>query len=422
VPAKADATGLERLPGIEVFATASHRRLVPRSQDPLGFVPAVNTLSAFFSPALTATTESARYFTVLCAGSLLRGPTQSPKDAVLRFERIWAFGSVMAGQSQGVFGTRSAQDQVQRTGLKHRVPVAYPFFRDGSQARQGVWGLYAASAERLGLHHAGICTPRGEEVAAPILEIDTGEQLGLAGATRKAKSFRRDSAWRLGKEFGIAMALDRREAMALAAGLQAEDQQHRLARILRSWRRARERDLVERLATYEVGTARDLRLVAKAALALEELYEPTSRVVDALWQGAEHSKSWSAVVGHKAVADSAELVPKAAAALRQRLADVALLGPHVSEEFDHFLATLQGLPAQAAAVTEELLRRHADVQQAKGSDAWVDRRGERLDLGAPRAALAYDPLDPGTAVDGHLFRVGALHNIARAIHQAAVPL
>jgi hypothetical protein len=422
VPTTAESAAGRSVPTIELFATAAHLRATPRSQDPLGFGTAVNALAGYFSPSLTASTVSARYFAVLCAGSRLRGPRQSSKDAVLRFERIWAFGSVIAGQGQGVLGTRSAQDQVQLTGSKKLVPVTYHFFRDGSQARQGVWGLYSAAAERLGLHHAGICTPRGEELAAPIEDLDTDAQLGLAAAVRAGRTFRRDSAWTLGEDFGVDTALDSREAVALAAGLQADDPQHRLARIVRTWNDPTEGDLLARLADHGARTAGDLRRVAAAALALEDLYLPASRVVDALWKGAEQSMTASKVLGQRAVARAAKLVPKAAESLRHHLSDVAPLGPQMSLEFDQFLAALEASPPATEAVADQLIGRHTHVQQVKGADPWLERRGGDLELGAPRADLAYDPFDSAQRVDGHLFRLSAMRNIASSIHRAGVAL
>ncbi len=406
---------------MEIFATAWHRRDEPRSQDPLGFSAMASSIAAFFGPSLTSSTSAARYFSVLCAGLEMRGPRQSPKDAVLRFERIWAFGSVAAEQSKGVLGTRSAGDQVKRMGARKLAPVVYPFFRERSQARQGVWGIYAASAERLGLHDVGVCTPRGCELAAPILELEESEALHLAAPVRGKTNFPVAGARTLGERFGVDVGLDHREAAGLSAGLRTYEQQHRLARLLSAWAPANDLDLVTRLADHHSKWTVDLQTVASAALALEEIYANGSRLIDGLSEAARLSTSWPTFLGHKVVDASATKVPGLAARAKRELAQLGPLGANVALDLDAFLGEVAALEGRdAAEVCESLLRRHALVQGAKQAAAWVERHKDRLEIGGPRGALLYDPFDLDERIDPHLFRLSALQSIARAIRRAGV--
>src|SRR5687767_3822292 len=112
---------------MEVFATALHLPAEPKTQDPLGFGSVASELARYFSPGLTASTGCARYFTVLCAGMGLCSAGQTAKDAVLRFERIWAFGAGAAGDLAGLRGQQSVREQLQRTGARQLVPISYPF-------------------------------------------------------------------------------------------------------------------------------------------------------------------------------------------------------------------------------------------------------------------------------------------------------
>jgi hypothetical protein len=408
-----------KLDVMDVFATAAHRRIEPRTQDPLGFAPAVNALSAYFSPSLTATTNSWRYFAVLCAGLLLRSPKQTHKEAVLRFERLWAFGSVAAGQSRGIRGVQSVKDQVQLTKSKELVPVDYPFFRDRSQARQGVWGLYLPSAERLGLHAAGHCSVRGESLGTAMLERARAQ--GLSKAVQGGQNFRREDAVGLGTDVGIESNLNSQEAKALVEGLRRHDQQQRLARILASWRPSFELDLLARLSGYRpLSVQNDLQLVAQAAVALEELHMHVTRLIDALWQAAKDSNKFSAVIAHKAVVDSSREIPPAARRLREHLDAVQPLGVEIDAGLASFTATLESTSPSPGVASETLLQRHVEVQQAKGASAWFERRGDQLQLGTPRGLLLYNPFDLDVRVQGHAFRLSALQTIARAVRAAGV--
>ena len=150
-----------------VFLTAYDPSDLPGgSLDPLGFDRGYLLLADKILPGLTNVADRPRYFSILCAGAFLaEGDASEPPrvqyqkrlEHVLRFERFWALGNVLASQnrSDGALSVSGIR------GVTYASAKAGTLIRNGSirtdsnfqllsrQVPYGVVGIYGAVAEGM---------------------------------------------------------------------------------------------------------------------------------------------------------------------------------------------------------------------------------------------------------------------------------
>lgn len=169
-----------------VFLTAYDPSDLPgASLDPMGFERGYLHLADKLLPGLTNVADRPRYFSVLCAGTLLANVdvSESPRrqagerlTGLLRFERLWALANVLASRRAGdsdstLSGIRGVTYAINRANSLEesgasRTDASFPLL--SRQVPYGAVGIYGAVADGM----------RFLDRRLLVLTPDLGERLG----------------------------------------------------------------------------------------------------------------------------------------------------------------------------------------------------------------------------------------------------
>ena len=157
------------------------------SVDPLGFERGYVLLADKILPGLTNAAHRPRYFGLLCSGIYLAGDLNAlshreviarREEVLLRTERFWALGNVLAdastgGDIRGVTYAKTRVDEITRTGAS-KADASYRLMT--RQKQYGAVGVYASVADGMRfINRDGLAlTPElGETMAEAFIE-ETG--------------------------------------------------------------------------------------------------------------------------------------------------------------------------------------------------------------------------------------------------------
>lgn len=443
---------------MQTFLTAYDPLDLPgTSIDPLGFERGYLLLADKILPGMTNVASRPRYFSVLCAGSLLTPPVEhlSPQqrkvrrqDCVKRLERLWVLANLLAAKSNPLLGEDALHGI---RGVRYVRPVADKLVANGAthanakfqmlvrQAPYGVIGIYGAVAEGLRLlgdrKDLSLTPDLGEELAEGFLK-----QTGMPPDLRKAVSAEHDTVpvstdslrtWgekarvageptaterRIFREITFSQAAPRARMAALALNVpwltnKADTELARLARM--------ERWLQRPQASREDG---DLLEVIRVILAYEHIYRLVLLAFERVLWKCKHSA---------ALADSQLETDPVLRSVRRDL-------PRAADQLDHWITQAQTpafhsnlerlddavqFVARAAAAKsltdflDTVLVRHRDVQHGKFDRGrrklpWIERRGGRLCLALSQVGR-HTEVTTADQIVPHLYRLGTLDSFLR---------
>jgi hypothetical protein len=378
---------------LNVFPNAVDLDRTPTSQDGLGFGRSVEVLANHFAPSLTTLTATPAYFALLSAGLALAGGAdeRTSRGFVLRLERVWALGSALAEQNtDGMRGTTFAHRASQQFHGRQKADLNYPFFRAGTQARQGVWGAYLRSAERLGFHRSGIVTGRGELAGGDFVEAVRCAPALVAAVLGRRRHVANVDLIDFAQLCGWRIPVSRSAAQSIAEGLCAIDTQRQAARcVTLSAVDAGQSDLLADLQGWQVGIDRPFETQATGALRFLDFYIHTSRILDAMWWAARRSQSRHDFLSEGAVVQACLSLEGQALSSSEAM---ELAG--VPSDLTSF--SIQFHKATPEQILSFVMDRHLVTQEGKGQSPWLRMAHNQFIETAHRNPPRYDPFDPAT--------------------------
>jgi hypothetical protein len=454
--------------GLQFFLTAYDPSDLPgNSIDPLGFERGYLFLADKLVPGLTNVADRPRYFSLLCLGASLAGHDgrgtrmeirRTREDAILRAERLWAVGCVLAFRrvsselrEHGVDGRKTASaatsfdlsglrgvryaerraDDVLANGLAH-TDSEYKLLL--SQARYGVLGIYGVVANSLRLWdrtHAEL-TPDLGCALAEAFRKETRVPGDVEHAIRSGSSVAVNSLVEWSRRSHISAPFGRREAEVLADALCFDPVRDRMAMLLETFPAAEGEAELARLGRIRSSIPAgshdlDLAEAMDAILAYERAYRHVMLAFErVLWlcRGASGGyldlKDLAAdpVLGR--VADELPgslgqylyaLERGSTAAFRDglsRLDDTVGLSRRL---FDG--------PKDPLDIVRTILLRHEDVQhgkfdQGRCKSPWVELREGRVSLSMARVPGLDSEPTSADQIAPHPYRLAAMDALVRA--------
>lgn len=383
------------------------------SIDPLGFERGYLFLADKILPGLTNAAGRPRYFSVLCAGSLLAPPGAGNErtnirmraERLLLFERFWTAANVLASahdgelSASGIRGVTYAQTHVETLKERGSRSTDANFKMLAQQERYGAIGIYANVAGYLRLLNRASMSPTQ----------DLGERLGEAfmqesGLPAKLRSIIRDGEGTISvehlREWGhsahIAAPVGRIEGECLGEALIRDPVRSRIADLLKNTPPTTDDELeLSRLQRMKMAAAQqpgdqDLHEAIDAIIAFEQCYQIVLLGFErVLWLcKADGTITAASVARDRVVNWCAEAITDAAQQFQQALSS------GMTEPFRHDLDRLndvRGFVSSAAAANqtrlfvEALLDRHTEVQHGKFDRGrrklpWIERKSSHYEL------------------------------------------
>ena len=440
---------------LPVFLTAYDPSDLPgTSIDPLGFERGYLLLADKILPGLTNVADRPRYFSVLCAGAFLAevNPADSPRsqyrqrlDHILRLERLWALGNVLASQGEngknlptaGIRGVTYAAARAESLGRNGNARTDANFQLLSRQVPYGVIGIYGAVADGMRLIDRKTLTPTpdlGERLAKEFLD-ETSTPVTLRRAVRADKSINIDELTEWGRRSHHAGEPVECERECLADALDRNPVRARMAKILLDHPFQDEDDTeLKRLARLRPALVserenRDLSEAVDAILAFEAAYRMAMLGFERLlWLCRQHPAG--AIAASDLVSDPVlerirgEL-PAAVQNLTKALdsAETELFRQdlHRLEDTRHFLEKAAVACNATESLVRELMERHAEVQRGKFDRGrrkmpWLERVADRISLTMTRVGgLSREATVPEDIV-AHPYRLSsadALNEVAK---------
>lgn len=383
------------------------------SIDPLGFERGYLFLADKILPGLTNAAGRPRYFSVVCAGSLLAPPgTDNERNSirmgaerVLLFERFWAAANVLASEhnhelsASGIRGVTYAQAHAESLKENDKRSTDANFKMLAQQERYGAIGIYANVAGYLRLLNRTAMSPTQ----------DLGERLGEAflqetGIPAKLRSIIRDGEGSISveslREWGhaahVAAPVGRIEGECLGEALLRDSVRSRIADLLRNvplisndepeLSRLRR---MGKVAAQQPGN-RDLQEAISAILAFEQCYQIVLLSFErVLWLcKADGTITAANVARDPIVMQCAEAIGDAAQQFQKALSG------GMTEQFRRELDRLNDVKEflrsaadknQPRLFVEALIDRHTEIQHGKFDRGrrklpWIDRKSNRYEL------------------------------------------
>ncbi|MEH2550738.1 hypothetical protein V1283_007383 [Bradyrhizobium sp. AZCC 2262] len=395
------------------FLTAYDPSDLPGSSiDPLGFERGYLFLADKILPGLTNAAGRPRYFSAICAGSLLapagaeneRSDARMRTERVLLFERFWAAANVLASEqdeelsASGIRGVTYAQAHVARLKETDGRLTDANFKMLAVQARYGAIGIYANVAGYLRLLNRSAMLPTQ----------DSGERLGNAflnetDAPPKLRSIIRDGEGAIsvgslrewGRRAHVAAPVGRGEGDCLEEALVRDPIRLRIVDLLKQVPPKKGEHELSRLARMQRAASRrvdylDLKEAIGAILAFERCYRLVLLGFErVLWLcKAEGVIRAASAARDPIVVRCSDEISDAARELQNALSS------GMTEEFrrdiDRLNDTKVFVNTAAAAdrtslFVEALLDRHADVQRGKFDRGrrklpWIERKSGSYEL------------------------------------------
>ncbi|MFM1770338.1 MAG: hypothetical protein RJA22_2867 [Verrucomicrobiota bacterium] len=425
---------------IETFLTAYDPSDLPgASIDPLGFERGYLLLADKILPGLTNVASRPRYFAVLCAGVSLCGVAadgpprevgRARQEMLLRFERYWALGNVLARpeRSGGVRGVTYAQNhaaEVRRRG-ETRISAAYRLL--SRQGQYGAIGIYANVADGMRFLNRDdfTLTPALGEVAAEAFL----EETGLPASLRRAVVNDTDVGWSTLADWGERAHVDApirpREAACLGEALHAHDMRSRMAGLLRAHPFRAEADTeLARLGRIErtlqrTGEHADLREALACIRAYESCYQLAQLALERLLWICRHHAGAAATLrelgGDAILRQVRERLPAQANRWLESLDQAST--PGFRENLDRladvrrFVEIAAGSAGDHGAFVDALVSRHTDIQHGKFDHGrrkmpWLERTGDQLALTMTRAGGRHGEATAPEDIAPHPYRTAA---------------
>jgi hypothetical protein len=401
-------------PALIPFLTAYDPSDLPGgSIDPLGFERGYLFLADKILPGLTNAAGRPRYFSIMCAGSILAPPgtdnernnIRARAERVLLLERFWAAANVFASEqntqlsASGIRGVTYAQAYLEQLKDRGMRSTNADFKMLAQQERYGAIGIYANVAGYLRLLNRAAMRPTqdlGEPLGEAFLK-ETGFPARLRGIIRDGEgSIGIESLREWGHSAHIAAPVGRIEGEYLGEALVHDPIRFRMAELVKKTPpKTNEETELSRLGRMrKVASQRpenqDLREAIDAILAFEQCYRIVLLGFErVLWLcKADGSITAANVARDHVVQWCAEAIADVGQQFEQALSS------GVTELFRRDLDRLndvKGFVSGAAAVNqtqlfvEGLLDRHTDVQRGKFDRGrrklpWIERKSSRYEL------------------------------------------
>jgi hypothetical protein len=413
------------------------------SIDPLGFERGYLFLADKILPGLTNVANRPRYFSVLCAGVSLAdaGVEGTPREKlrrrlehVLRLERFWALGNVLAAgldgeedlATQGLRGVRRASTVVEELSAKGVRKTKGDFSLLSNQSRYGVVGIYGAVADGLRFwdrRPMQLTPDLGDRLGSGFIQ-ETAMPPELQRAVRDGGEVQLRTLREWGERAHLSARVTEAEASCFADAAYREPLRARMLDLLEEFPWNEEESEVERLMRIAEGIEElsgdaDIREAALAIVAYEECYALALLAFERLLYLCASSAAGTVALGEvdrdevlQAVCDR---LPSAVGRLDAALDEATTSG--FRDGIDRLL-DVRGLLMIAAAseapsmLARTLLKRHQDVQHGKldrgrRKTPWIENNDDRMALAMTRVGgLSVEP----TSVDqiaAHPYRLGA---------------
>jgi hypothetical protein len=426
--------------GLTPFLTAYDPSDLPGgSIDPLGFERGYLFLADKILPGLTNAAGRPRYFSVVCAGSLLAPPGTGNErnnirmraERVLLFERFWAAANILASERDdelspsGIRGVTYAQSHAESLKENGSRSTDANFKMLAQQERYGAIGIYANVAGYLRLLNRAAMSPTQ----------DLGERLGEAflqetGIPARLRSIIRDGEGTISveslREWGhgahIAAPVGRIEGECLGEALVRDPIRSRIAALLKTVPPiADESELLRlrrmrKVSSQQAGD-QDLQEAFDAILAFEQCYRIVLLGFErVLWLcKADGAVTAASVARDPVVNHCATAMADAAQQFQQTLAGGA------TEPFRRDLDRLNDVKqflTSAAAVSqthlffEALLDRHKEIQNGKFDRGrrklpWIERKSNGYELTLSQVGDVSGEPKSVDAIRPHEYRLAA---------------
>lgn len=400
--------------GVTPFLTAYDPSDLPGSSiDPLGFERGYLFLADKILPGLTNAAGRPRYFSVVCAGSLLAPPGTGNErnsirmraERVLLFERFWAAANVLASErdnelsASGIRGVTYAQAHAQSLKENDKRSTDANFKMLAQQERYGAIGIYANAAGYLRLMNRTAMSPTrdlGERLGEAFLQ-ETDIPAKLRGIVRDGEgSISVESLREWGHAAHVAAPVGHIEGECLGEALVRDAVRLRITNLLKAVRPTTgdEPELsrlrrMRKLASRQPGD-QDLQEAIDAILAFEQCYRIVLLGFErVLWLcKADGTITAASVARDPVINQCAEAIADAAQQFQQALAS-GVTDPFRRDldrlnDVKGFLGVAAGTN-QTRLFVEALIDRHAEVQHGKFDRGrrklpWIDRKSNHYEL------------------------------------------
>lgn len=428
-------------PGLTPFLTAYDPSDLPGSSiDPLGFERGYLFLADKILPGLTNAAGRPRYFSVVCAGSLLaplgtgneRNNIRMRAERVLLLERFWAVANVLASERDdelspsGIRGVTYAQSHAEWLKENGARSTDANFKMLAQQERYGAIGIYANVAGYLRLLNRTTMSPTqdlGERLGEAFLQ-ETGIPARLRSTIREGEgTISAESLREWGYGAHIAAPIGRIEGECLGEALVRDRIRSRIASLLKAVPATRDDESelsrlrkMRKIASQQAGD-QDLQEAFDAILAFEDCYRIVLLGFErVLWlckaNGAVTTASVARdpVINHcaAAMADAAQQFQKALAGGATEL---------FRRDLDR-LSDVRDFLTSAAAVSkphlfvEVLLDRHREIQNGKFDRGrrklpWIERKSNGYALTLSQVGDVSGEPKSVDAIRPHEYRLAA---------------
>ena len=410
------------------------------SIDPLGFERGYLLLADKILPGLTNAAGRPRYFSVLCAGSLLAPPGAGNErtnirmraERVLLFERFWAAANVFASahdgelSSSGIRGVTYAQAHAESLKESNKRSTDANFKMLAQQERYGAIGIYANVAGYLRLLNRAAMTPTqdlGERLGETFLQ-ETGIPAKLRSIIRDGEgSISVESLREWGHAAHVAAPVGQVEGEYLGEALVRDPVRFRTADLLKKVppTKGGEPELSRLRKMGKIASQQpddqDLQEAIGAILAFEQCYRIALLGFErVLWLcKVDGTITAASVARDLIVGQCAETIADAAQQFQQALSN------GVTEAFRRDLDRLndvKGFLGNAAGANrsqvfvEALIDRHTEVQHGKFDRGrrklpWIDRKSNRYELTLSQVGDVSGEPKSVEAIRPHEYRLAA---------------
>lgn len=409
------------------------------SIDPLGFERGYLFLADKILPGLTNAAGRPRYFSVVCAGSLLAPPgtgnerinSRMRAQRVLLFERFWAAANILASErddelsASGIRGVTYAQSHAESLKENGTRSTDANFKMLAQQERYGAIGIYANVAGYLRLLNRAAMSPTQ----------DLGERLGEAflqetGIPGRLRSIIRDGEGAISveslREWGhgahIAAPVGRIEGECLGEALVRDPIRLRTANLLKKVPPITDDEAellrlqrMQKIASQQMGH-QDLREALDAIIAFEQCYRIVllgfERVIwlckaDGVVTAASAARDPVVNQCTRAMADAAQQFQQA-------------LAGGATEQFRRGLDRLNDVKeflsntavSQPSLFVEALLDRHKEIQNGKFDKGrrklpWIERKSKGYELTLSQVGDVSGEPKSVDAIRPHEYRLAA---------------
>lgn len=430
---------------LETFLTAYDPSDLPGSSvDPLGFERGYLALADEILPGLTNVASQPRYFGLLCAGVHLgaevsaanpREVVRQRKEILLRMERYWALGNVLArgeGKSGGVRGVTYAVDrekEIRRNGTT-RVDAEFPLL--SRQAQYGALGMYGTVAEGmrfLSRETFTLSADLGEPMAEAFIR-ETAMPRSLRVAIESQGDVPESTLREWGERAHVAGTPGKEEAAYLAQAAHYHPIRSRMLRLLRRFpnnspdegelRRLRRIEQDLRASNGEP----DLRAAMLAILAYEDCFRRTQLALERLLWLCRRTTSGAidlpTLAGDPVILRIRKELPVEARRFAERAAAASLVSawPRL-DDVRAFIARAGTAASEAREFIEAIMQRHADVQHGKFDRGrrkmpWLEWNEGRIVLSpTPAGGLNFEATSVED-IEPHPYRLNAADALNRA--------